>query len=191
MDSTSVQTDTHAVQADNQAVQADNHAVTADQDAAADASDMGITADEEELSRRRAEVETRYNEVYLKIADLEFANGHRCQSPCAQHGASGRSRPFEGDRPLAEVQLKAADGAEDALTLENDASQVHMTEEALRRTVAANNRVLLVSYRKSSLTVCACWPSSAVYNWPRIRRSPRSERPPAICGNGSSNSSGK
>ncbi len=45
---------------------------------------------------------------------------------------------------LAEVQAKsieAGDSASDPnMTVENDASQVQMTQEALRRTVAANNR---------------------------------------------------
>jgi hypothetical protein len=98
----------------------------------------------EELADRRAEIDARYAEVYLKIAELNLRSALDANTRVPNTVA-----PAEVDRlrqivRLAKVQSKAAEGTEGAddesLTIENDNGQVKMAQEALRRTIAASNR---------------------------------------------------
>jgi hypothetical protein len=113
-------------------------------EAADAAADDLLAADEAELDRQRAELDSRYAQVYRKIAELNLQTALDANKRLPNTVA-----PAEVDRlrqivRLAEVQSKAADGgdptSDQSLTIENDESQVKMTQEALRRTIAANNR---------------------------------------------------
>lgn len=112
--------------------------------AGSDAAADELLLDEEELARECAEIDARYADVYRKIAELNLQSALD-----ANRRVPNTVSPAEIDRlrqivRLAELQSKAADAGEsttdESMTVENDASQVRMTQEALRRTVAANNR---------------------------------------------------
>jgi hypothetical protein len=116
---------------------------SADEKNSAGAADEPLS-DEDELAARRAEIDAHYAEVYRKIAELNLHSALEANRRVPNTVAPAEVNRLRQIVRLAEVQLRAADGSgensDPSLTIENDTSQVKMTEEALRRTVAANNR---------------------------------------------------
>ncbi len=126
---------------------ADDSPVAETLSAGAESSDPAadeLLVDEEELARQRAEIDTRYAEVYRKIAELNLQSALDANRHVPNTVAAAEVDRLRQIVRLAEVQSKAADAGEasndQSMTIENDASQVKMTQEALRRTIAANNR---------------------------------------------------
>ena len=110
-------------------------AVGEEPDAGAESKDMAAdTTDAKQFNRR-------YAEVYLKIAEL---NLQKARNP--NRRVSNTIPASEIDRlkeivHLAETQHQAASsGDNQSVTLENDRSQIKVTEDSLQKAVAANNR---------------------------------------------------
>jgi chromosome segregation ATPase len=88
-----------------------------------------------------AVINARYAEVYLKIAELNLQTAIESDRRVPNTIPRAEISRLKQIVSLAESQWKAAKSGEKRnLALENDASQVKVTQEALQKAVAANNR---------------------------------------------------
>ena len=86
-------------------------------------------------------INARYAEVYLKIAELNLQTAIESDRRVPNTIPKAEIGRLKQIVSLAESQWKAAKSGEKRnLAMENDASQVKVTQEALQKAVAANNR---------------------------------------------------